>query len=49
MRIFAGSLLFTLAISAFVYSCAHNPYAKTNKLYKKQAKDLSRNLQPVPN
>jgi N-acetylmuramoyl-L-alanine amidase len=49
MRVFAGSLLFAISISTFVYSCAHNPYAKTNKLYKQQAKQLAKNLQPVPN
>ncbi|WP_207511620.1 N-acetylmuramoyl-L-alanine amidase [Longitalea luteola] len=49
MRVFAGSLLFALTISAFVFSCAHNPYAKTNKLYKKQAKQYAKNLRPFPN
>jgi N-acetylmuramoyl-L-alanine amidase len=49
MRVFAGSLFFTVVISALVYSCAHNPYAKTNRFYKKQAKQLANNLKPVPN
>jgi len=49
MRVFAGSLFFAVVISALVYSCAHNPYAKTNRFYKKQAKQLANNLKPVPN
>jgi N-acetylmuramoyl-L-alanine amidase len=49
MRVFAGSLFFAIVISALVYSCAHNPYAKTNRSYKKQAKQLANNLKPVPN
>ncbi|AEW02943.1 N-acetylmuramoyl-L-alanine amidase [Niastella koreensis] len=49
MRVFAGSLFFAIVISALVYSCAHNPYAKTNRFYKKQAKQLANNLKPVPN
>lgn len=28
--------------------CAHNPYAKTNKKYKKHARELSKTLDPVP-
>ncbi len=49
MRVFAGSLLFAVTISALVYSCAHNPYAKTNKHYRKQAKNLAQSLRPVSN
>ena len=49
MRVFAGSLFFAIVISALVYSCAHNPYAQTNRFYKKQAKQLANNLKPVPN
>jgi N-acetylmuramoyl-L-alanine amidase len=49
MRVFAGSLFFAVVISALVYSCAHNPYAKTNRVYKKQAKQLANNLKPFPN
>ncbi len=49
MRVFAGSLFFAVVISALVYSCAHNPYAKTNRFYKKQAKQLANDLKPVPN
>jgi N-acetylmuramoyl-L-alanine amidase len=49
MRVFAGSLFFAIVISALVYSCAHNPYAKTNRVYKKQAKQLANNLKPFPN
>ena len=49
MRVFAGSLFFAIVISALVYSCAHNPYAKTNRVYKKQARQLANNLKPYPN
>jgi N-acetylmuramoyl-L-alanine amidase len=49
MRVFAGSLFFAMIISALAYSCAHNPYAKTNRVYKKQAKQLANNLKPFPN
>ena len=49
MRVFAGSLFFAIVISILVYSCAHNPYAQTNKFYKKQAKQLANNLKPFPN
>ena len=49
MRVFAGYLLVALIFSAFVYSCAHNPYAQTNKHYKKHAKQLAKSLRPVPN
>lgn len=49
MRVFAGQLLFVIAISAFVFSCAHNPYAKTNKKYTKQSKLLAKSLRPLPN
>jgi N-acetylmuramoyl-L-alanine amidase len=38
-----------LCIAAIAYSCAHNPYAKTNRFYKKQAKQLAKRLRPVPN
>ena len=41
----AGFLLCTVAL---VYSCSRNPYAATNRQYKKQAKQLSKNLQPLP-
>jgi N-acetylmuramoyl-L-alanine amidase len=42
-KIFIGfSFLF------FVISCAHHPYAETNKLYKKQAKKLAKELAAFP-
>ena len=49
MRVFAATLIFTIVISAFVFSCAHNPYAKTNKKYTKQSKQLAKSLRPLPN
>lgn len=49
MRVFAGSLLIVIIISALAYSCAHNPYAQTNRFYKKQAKKLAKDLRPIPN
>ena len=43
------SILFTcLVVSGIYYCCATNPYAKTNKVYRKEAKKLARSLQPVP-
>jgi N-acetylmuramoyl-L-alanine amidase len=49
MRVFAGTFWFVMiGMAVVVYSCAHNPYAKTNKFYKKQAKELTKSLKPVP-
>ena len=48
MRFFASSFSLIVVSMVMVYSCAHNPYAKTNKLYSKQAKQLSKSLQPLP-
>lgn len=31
-----------------VSGCAHNPYAKTNKAYREQSKQLATSLRPVP-
>jgi N-acetylmuramoyl-L-alanine amidase len=41
----AGSLICCVAL---VYSCSRNPYAATNRQYKKQASALSKNLRPLP-
>jgi N-acetylmuramoyl-L-alanine amidase len=41
----AGLLLCCVAL---VYSCSRNPYAATNRQYKKQASALSKNLRPLP-
>lgn len=50
MRFSAGSFwVLMLCIAAIANSCAHNPYAKTNRFYKKQAKQLAKRLEPVPN
>lgn len=37
-----------LSVMAAINSCAPNPYARTNKVYKKQSKALSKSLQPLP-
>lgn len=37
-----------LSLTAAVHSCAHNPYAATNRTYKKQSKALSKSLRPLP-
>jgi len=42
----AGSLIL---IAAALYSCSRNPYASTNRKYKKQASELSKRLRPLPN
>jgi N-acetylmuramoyl-L-alanine amidase len=49
MRVFASSFWFlALYITVIIYGCAHNPYAKTNKIYKQQAKQFAKKLRPVP-
>lgn len=49
MRVSASSLVvITLCITAVVHSCANNPYAKTNRMYKRQAKQLAKSLRPLP-
>ncbi len=40
--------LMALLIVGTIYSCSHNPYAATNRTYKKEAKAFAKNLQPVP-
>lgn len=42
---FIFSLLCTFIIH---YGCNHSPYASTNKLYKKQAKELAKTLKQAP-
>ncbi|WP_315819794.1 N-acetylmuramoyl-L-alanine amidase [Paraflavitalea speifideaquila] len=37
-----------LIMGAAINSCSPNPYATTNKVYKKQSKTLSKSLQPLP-
>lgn len=37
-----------LSLVAAVHSCSRNPYATTNKVYKKQSKALTKSLQPIP-
>lgn len=37
-----------LSLTAAINSCSPNPYAGTNKVYKKQSKTLSKSLQPLP-
>ena len=41
-------LTLLILISLLIYSCAPNPYAKTNKSYKKQVKTFTRSLRQVP-
>jgi N-acetylmuramoyl-L-alanine amidase len=49
MRVFANSFWFlAICIAVIAYGCAHNPYAKTNKIYKQQAKQFAKTLQRVP-
>ena len=41
--------LFTLTVSSiFQFACNRNPYASTNKVYKKQAKEFSKIIKQVP-
>lgn len=37
-----------LSLTAAINSCAPNPYAATNRVYKKHSKTLSKSLQPIP-
>lgn len=46
-RFFAPVVLFVI-IAGLVYGCAHNPYAATNKSYRKQAKALSKIIRARP-
>jgi N-acetylmuramoyl-L-alanine amidase len=50
MRVFACSLWFSMiCLTGLLHGCANNPYAKTNKLHKKQTKQIAKSLQPLPN
>lgn len=40
--------LYTMLIGAFVASCSPNPYAKTNRAHKKQAKTYAKQLKTFP-
>ena len=44
--LWAAGLLLWMAAS--FYSCSHNPYASTNRMYKKKVKTLSKNLDALP-
>ncbi|MDF2187026.1 N-acetylmuramoyl-L-alanine amidase [Paraflavitalea sp. CAU 1676] len=51
MRLFARLLpvvAICLSLAAGVNSCSPNPYAQTNKSYKKQSRNLAGGLQPLP-
>ncbi len=39
---------FCVILSALISSCASNPYAPSNKIYKKQAKELAKTIRQVP-
>jgi N-acetylmuramoyl-L-alanine amidase len=43
-------LLYVVVLIVFLYSCAHSPYASTNKVYKQQVKEYAKTLrrQPLP-
>ncbi len=38
----------TIIIAAVLYACTPKPYSATNKLYKKQAKELAKKISAVP-
>ncbi|MEO8774519.1 MAG: N-acetylmuramoyl-L-alanine amidase [Gelidibacter sp.] len=40
--------IFTVAVTSMIISCASNPYAPTNRFYKKQTKELSKELEVIP-
>lgn len=41
-------LTYLMALAFLVGSCARNPYAQTNRIYKKHIKTLSKTLQVIP-
>ena len=41
-------LITIIAATCLIVSCASNPYAPTNKVYKKQTKVLSKELKQIP-
>jgi N-acetylmuramoyl-L-alanine amidase len=50
MRVFASSIWFSMVcLTGLLHGCANNPYSKTNKLHKKQTKQIAKSLQPLPN
>lgn len=49
MHVFAGSTWFSvICVAAVLHSCANNPYAKTNRLHKKEAKKFAQSLRQLP-
>lgn len=42
------SLITIIATACLIVSCASNPYAPTNRVYKKQTKALSKELEAIP-
>lgn len=51
MRLFARLLpvvSICISLAAAVNSCSSNPYAQTNKTYKKQSRNLAGELRPIP-
>ena len=46
IKIFTSFILVTLLFIA--YSCSHNPYASTNKLYKAEAKQYAKTIREEP-
>jgi N-acetylmuramoyl-L-alanine amidase len=44
----AYSIVIFLIGILFVWSCSRNPYASTNKVYKKQSKNLAKSISAIP-
>ena len=44
----AIALLILIGTCGYLISCSSNPYAKTNRLYKKQAKNYARHIKAIP-
>lgn len=42
------AICIVLSLTAAVHSCSPNPYAATNRAYKKQSRKLSKSLRPLP-
>jgi len=48
MKIYCARLAALILAGFSFYSCATNPYATTNKSYKKQVKAFTRSLRQTP-
>ena len=43
-----NTLLTTFSVAVLLASCASNPYSATNRIYKKQTKELAKSIRQIP-